>query len=171
MEMLQKRLTEAGASLQQVRGSAQLARALSRYADTSLVLEDHPWLRAAAAHLPENLPGEIYFIADSDYPKPESVDVLVTIGLGAVPETGSVLLSSRSPQAFLLSLRPRRHIIIVPAGQASLTMAEALAVTAGERSGLLTWITGPSRTADIEKVLVLGAQGVSELVIIVYQER
>ncbi len=39
-----------------------------------------------------------------------------------------------------------------------------------EPSGLVTWITGPSRTADIEKVLVLGAQGASELIVIVYQE-
>jgi L-lactate dehydrogenase complex protein LldG len=69
-----------------------------------------------------------------------------------------------------MSLCPCRHVVVVPADQAALTMAQALALTALETSGLVTWVTGPSRTADIEKVLVLGAQGASELTVIVYQE-
>jgi L-lactate utilization protein LutC len=51
-----------------------------------------------------------------------------------------------------------------------LTLTEALDLTAREPWGLVSWITGPSRTADIEKVLVLGAQGASELVVMVYGE-
>ena len=35
---------------------------------------------------------------------------------------------------------------------------------------MVSWLTGPSRTADIEKVLVLGAQGPINLEIILYQE-
>ena len=61
--------------------------------------------------------------------------------------------------AFRLSLCPRRHIVVIPADRAALTLAEALTLTAREPSGLVSWITGASRTADIEKVLVLGAQG------------
>jgi L-lactate utilization protein LutC len=34
----------------------------------------------------------------------------------------------------------------------------------------VSWLTGPSRTADIEKVLVLGAQGPLNLEIFLYQE-
>jgi L-lactate dehydrogenase complex protein LldG len=34
---------------------------------------------------------------------------------------------------------------------------------------MITMLTGPSRTADIEKVLVLGAQGPKELVLVLYQ--
>ena len=115
-------------------------------------------------------PPKVSFISETVFPAPDLDITAVTVGLGAVPETGSVLLGSRSPQAFRLSLCPRRHIIVIPADQAALTMAEALALTAREPSGLVSWITGPSRTADIEKVLVLGAQGASELIVIVYQE-
>jgi len=35
---------------------------------------------------------------------------------------------------------------------------------------MVSWLTGPSRSADIEKVLVLGAQGPGSVEIILYQE-
>ncbi len=170
LELLHQRLTEAGASLLKAQGPAQLAEILNLFADHPLFLEDHPWLRDAAAHFPKEFSYKTSFISETVVPTPDLNITAVTVGLGAVPETGSVLLGSHSPQAFRLSLCPRRHIIVIPTGQAALTMAEALAITVGEPSGLVSWITGPSRTADIEKVLVLGAQGASELIVIVYQE-
>jgi L-lactate dehydrogenase complex protein LldG len=170
IKLFHQRLTEAGAVFLQAQGPDQLAHALSRFVDSPLFLEDHLWLKAAAALLPDASSQNIFLVSDTVAPSPAADITAVTVGLGAVPETGSVLLGSRSPQAFRLSLCPRRHIVIIPADQAWLTMAEALMVTEQEPSGLVTWITGPSRTADIEKVLVLGAQGASELIVIVYQE-
>jgi L-lactate utilization protein LutC len=170
LELLHQRLTEASALLAMAQGPEQLAQAISQKAGATLVLEDHPWLRAAFSHFPDDPAQEIYFISDPSQGTPETIDTAVTIGLGAMPETGSVLLSGRSPQALRMSLCPCRHVVVVPADQAALTMAQALALTALETSGLVTWVTGPSRTADIEKVLVLGAQGASELTVIVYQE-
>jgi L-lactate utilization protein LutC len=170
LTLLRQRLTEAAAALLQAQGPIELARALAPFADYPLFLEEHPWLQAAAVHLPADFSPQISFISEIALPAPDLDITAVTIGLGAVPETGSVLLGSRSSQAFRLSLCPRRHIIIIPAHQAALTMAQALALTAAEPSGLVSWVTGPSRTADIEKILVLGAQGASELVVILYQE-
>jgi L-lactate utilization protein LutC len=169
LELLHQRLTEASALLAMAQGPEQLAQAISQKAGATLVLEDHPWLRAAFSHFPDDPAQEIYFISDPSQGTPD-IDTAVTIGLGAVLETGSVLFSGRSPEALRMSLCPYRHVVVVPADQAALTMAQALALTALETSGLVTWVTGPSRTADIEKVLVLGAQGASELTVIVYQE-
>jgi L-lactate dehydrogenase complex protein LldG len=199
LELLCQRLTEAGATLARARGPAQLALAIYRYAGDIVIMEDHSWLRACALHFPNDFAKEILFIKDYffnslsplgervrvrgelnttngiadlfDYSPPFGPDTAVTIGLGAIPETGSVLISSGSPQAFHLSLCLRRHIVVIPDNQASLTMAQALALTDREPSGLVTWLTGPSRTADIEKVLVLGAQGAAELMVILYQEK
>jgi L-lactate dehydrogenase complex protein LldG len=170
LQLLHQRLTEASASLAQAQGPLQLAQTISHNAGNTLALEDHPWLRAAVTHFPDDPPKEIIFLSDPGQLTRELLDTAVTIGLGAIPETGSVLLGGTSPQAFRLSLCPHRHIIVIPAHQASLTLAQALAITAREPSGLVSWITGPSRTADIEKVLVLGAQGASELTVILYQE-
>jgi hypothetical protein len=169
MSLLHQRLIEAGASLIQAHGPAELAAALTRFPDLPLFLEAHPWLRAAAALLPADFSAQVSFISATVFPTPDLAITAVTVGLGAVPETGSVLLGSRSPRAFRLSLCPRRQIVVIPAEQAALTLAEALSVTSAEPSGLVTWVTGPSRTADIEKVLVLGAQGASELIVIPYQ--
>jgi L-lactate dehydrogenase complex protein LldG len=170
IRLLHQRLTEAGATLIEANGPVQLAQTLRQYSDTVLFLEDHPWLQAAAALLPDAFSQKVFFVSDTVSPAPAADITAVTIGLGAVPETGSVLVGGSSPQAFRLSLCPRRHLVVIPADRAFLTLAEALAVTDQEPSGLVTWVTGPSRTADIEKVLVLGAQGASELIVIIYHE-
>ena len=49
-------------------------------------------------------------------------------------------------------------------------MAQALELTRQTPGGLATWLIGPTRTADIEKVLILGAQGPGELEVEVYEE-
>ena len=69
-----------------------------------------------------------------------------------------------------LPFRARRHLILVPLPQAKLTMAQALKLTRQTPGGLVTWITGPTRSADIEKVLILGAQGPGELEVVVYED-
>ncbi len=167
-ELLPQRLTEARAEFRQVRGPVELGQALCRGGGPDMILEDHPWLREAAAYFPEGPHRKIQFMsADSDL-RPADVDTVVTVGLGAVPETGSVLVGGAAP-AWRLSLSPRRHLIVIAAERTGLTMAAALALTAAEPSGLVSWLTGPSRTADIEKVLVLGAQGAAELAVISYQ--
>ena len=47
---------------------------------------------------------------------------------------------------------------------------QALELVRRQPSGMITMLTGVSRTADIEKVLVLGAQGPKELEFVLYQE-
>jgi L-lactate utilization protein LutC len=171
--LLFERLTEARADGHEVNGPDDLARVIAAHARDIVVLEDHPWLRAVAPHLIAR--GEINpcFLSELSGPQawtPE-IDTAVTIARGAIPEIGAILINGHSPLAFRLSLRPRCHIVLVAADRAGLALAEALEWTARESSNLVTWITGPSRTADIEKVLVLGAQGASELVVVLYSEQ
>ncbi|AEB10040.1 Lactate utilization protein B/C [Desulfobacca acetoxidans DSM 11109] len=171
-ELLRQRLEENRAELARVCGVAELAQVILSNTGNNLALEDHPWLRAAYEQLTSAQQVHVHFLSgfDIDPKAPLQVDTVVTVGLGAIPETGTVLVGSRVPEAFRLSLCPRRHYVIVPADKACLTMSEALALTGQEPSGLVSWLTGPSRTADIEKVLVLGAQGAGELIVIVYYE-
>jgi L-lactate dehydrogenase complex protein LldG len=163
--LLKTRLREVGGDLHRVRGSAALARLLARRAGEPLWLEDHPWLRQAAADLVK-LGSQFQFAAATWAPDANTV---VTVGMGAIPETGSVLVSGRGPGAWL-PFRARRHLILVPLSQAKLTMAQALELTRQTPGGLVTWLTGPTRTADIEKVLILGAQGPGELEVVIYEE-
>ncbi|MDP3181216.1 MAG: LUD domain-containing protein [Desulfobaccales bacterium] len=160
---LQTRLTEAAASLHEVRGPAALARLLAA-AGEPLWLEEHPWLRQAAPEL-EKLGVKPRFADAAEIPQAHTA---VTVALGAMPETGSVMMGAAGAAAARLPFRARRHIVLVPWDRADLTLSEALELTR-QSGALVTWLTGPSRTADIEKVLVLGAQAPGELDVVLYQ--
>lgn len=162
---------EAATALLAADNPRQLAQAICQQAGSPLVLADHPWLREASAYFPAEIMREMQFAGEMEPVPPSRVDTAVLVGLGAVPETGSVLISGDPPSAWRLSLCPRRLVVVIPAWQAALSLTEALELTARDPSGLVSWLTGPSRTADIEKVLVLGAQGATELAIIVYHPK
>ncbi len=161
--LLETRLTEAGATLHLVRGPTALARLLAEIATEPLWLEEHPWLnRAASALAKRGLPPHL-----GEHGPDFQADTAVIVGLGAIPETGTVLVGPPRPPA----LRARRLIVLVPGARAALTLPEALALTRAQPPGLVTWLTGPTRTADIEKILVLGAQGPGEMAAVIYQDR
>jgi len=80
----------------------------------------------------------------------------------AVAETGSLLLCSSPETPAALSLLPETHIAILPAGRIVAGMEEAWDLVRGEFRELpraVNFISGPSRTGDIEQTIVLGAHG------------
>ncbi len=88
-----------------------------------------------------------------------------------VARTGSVVLSSATAGGRRLSVLPPFHIAIATADQLVISLDEAMAGYQKrgefERSSYATIITGPSRTSDIEKILVLGAHGPKRLAVMV----
>jgi L-lactate dehydrogenase complex protein LldG len=151
--------------LQEIRGPEALARYLAGQAQGTLGLEEHPWLRQVAPDL-EKLGVETAFGVLSWAP---DADTVVTVALGAIPETGSVIMPGGAGPASWLPFRARRQVVLVPLDKADLSLSQALERADREETGLITWLTGPSRTADIEKVLVLGAQGPEQLEVVIYQ--
>ncbi len=87
----------------------------------------------------------------------------------AAAETGSVLVPSGQGPATDFALRATRQLVVIPRGRHDLSLAQALELVRCQPTGMVTMLTGPSRTADIEKVLVLGAQGPGELDLVLYQ--
>jgi L-lactate dehydrogenase complex protein LldG len=80
----------------------------------------------------------------------------------AIAETGTLLLlsSPRTPAA--ASLLPETHIALVRANRIVRTMEDAWALVRSEHGMLpraVNFVSGPSRTADIEQTLTLGAHG------------
>jgi len=88
-------------------------------------------------------------------------EVGITTALCAVAETGSVVLAAGSGKARLASLAPPIHIVLVRNIVA--TLDEALAALPDRTSVV---VTGTSRTADIEGVLVRGVHGPRELIVV-----
>lgn len=80
----------------------------------------------------------------------------------AVAETGTLLLLSSPDHPKKTALLPETHIAVVSAARMVRTMEDAFALLRAERGELprATWfVSGASRTADIEMTLVVGAHG------------
>ena len=80
-----------------------------------------------------------------------------------VARTGSILFSSRITSGRTLPVFPPNNIVIASTNQLVQDIADAFAAVRKKYNGsmpsMVNLATGPSRTADIEKTLVLGAHG------------
>jgi len=94
----------------------------------------------------------------------------------AFAETGTIVLASGPQTHASTHLLPETHIALVPASRIVRGMEDAFALLRAERGGgemmprALNMVSGPSRTADIELTLVLGAHGPYRVHIIVATE-
>lgn len=98
-------------------------------------------------------------------------DVGITSAQAAIAETGTLVLDSTHERHRLVSLVPPVHIAIVEASTIYATVGETLSMLQNgkELSPAITFITGPSRTADIELTLTIGVHGPQELYVIINQ--
>lgn len=98
-------------------------------------------------------------------------DVGITSAQWAIAETGTLVLESKDERHRLASLIPAMHIAIIYADRVRQTLPEVLQlISANGQEGLsrtVTFITGPSRTSDIELNLAIGVHGPGELYVIV----
>lgn len=80
----------------------------------------------------------------------------------AIAETGTLLLLSSATTPKLTALLPETHVCIVRRSRIVATMEDAFAMLRAERGTLpraTFLVSGPSRTADIEQTIVIGAHG------------
>jgi L-lactate dehydrogenase complex protein LldG len=80
----------------------------------------------------------------------------------AIAETGTLFMLSSPEHPKLNALLPETHICIVPKARIVRTMEEAFALMRkeiGEPPRAMFFASGPSRTADIEQTIVIGAHG------------
>ena len=96
-------------------------------------------------------------------------DVGISNAQAGIAETGTLVLDSDYERHRLVSLVPPVHIAIIKASAIVETLGEALALLRKDKeiSPAVTFITGPSRTADIELTLAIGVHGPQELYVIV----
>lgn len=100
----------------------------------------------------------------------EHCDAGITGCDALVAQTGSVLVSTPSAGGRALSVLPPHHVVIAQRNQMVPDLAAALEVARRRYTpkwpSFLSFITGPSRTGDIERILVLGAHGPKKLTIL-----
>lgn len=86
----------------------------------------------------------------------------ITGGFCAIAETGTLMLLSGAETYASAALLPETHIAVIPVSRIVPSMEDAFALAKKERGGLpraTNFISGPSRTGDIEQTIVLGAHG------------
>jgi L-lactate dehydrogenase complex protein LldG len=93
----------------------------------------------------------------------ERCDASVTECESLVAQTGSICITSRSSGGRALSVLPPEHVVIARRAQLVPDLTAAYEQLAKKyRAGypsFISFISGPSRTGDIERILVLGAHG------------
>ncbi|MCP3919756.1 MAG: lactate utilization protein [bacterium] len=98
-------------------------------------------------------------------------DLGVTGAQHGIAETGTLVLFSESERHRLTSLVPPIHVALVRSSTIVPTLGEALAEA--RRAGLpplVSFITGPSRTGDIELTIVVGVHGPKTLHVILIDD-
>lgn len=86
----------------------------------------------------------------------------VTGAFAAIAETGTLMVVSGPQTPANVSLLPETHIAIVPIERIVKHMEDAWDLARAELGELpraVNFISGPSRTGDIEQVIILGAHG------------
>ncbi|MFM9972702.1 MAG: lactate utilization protein C [Burkholderiales bacterium] len=86
----------------------------------------------------------------------------VTGAFAALAETGTLMVVSGPRTPATVSLLPETHVAVVPASRIVAHMEDAWTLARNELGFLpraVNFISGPSRTADIEQQMVLGAHG------------
>jgi L-lactate dehydrogenase complex protein LldG len=93
-----------------------------------------------------------------------------------IAETGTLMMVSGPQSPVTLNFLPDNHIVALRAGDIVGAYEDAWDKLRAQMDGAampraVNWITGPSRTADIEQTLVLGAHGPRKLHILLVKEQ
>lgn len=151
-------LEEAAAHLAQLAKEAGWKRVATHRHEQNLTL-------AEKLALPTLITDAGYAVAEL-----EQCDAAITGCDALVAQTGSVLVTTASAGGRALSVLPPHHVVIARRAQMVPDLATALHQAAARYASnwpsFLSFITGPSRTGDIERILVLGAHGPKRLTVL-----
>ncbi len=120
--------------------------------------------------LKQFLPGTI----NKEYDDLADSDAAVTSCEALVARTGSIIMSSASKSGRTASVYAPVHVCIARTSQLVYDVKDGLQLIkdkyAGRMPSLVTFATGPSRTADIEKTLVVGVHGPKEVYLFLIED-
>ena len=159
------------ASFTLVNGAEELAAELQKLRDAEnwqrVATHQSQFAQAQAAGL-----GLPVIVTDNGYDQHEleQCDVGISECDALIAQTGSVLVTSRSAGGRALSCLPPHHVVLARRDQLVADLPAAFALLkqkyGANYPSMISFITGPSRTGDIERILVLGAHGPKKLTVL-----
>ena len=98
-----------------------------------------------------------------------AADIGITSADYALADTGTLVMLASPREARLVSLLPPMHIAVVPQDRILTGLDELFSVLPrpADQTSSMVLITGPSRTADIEQILVRGVHGPGQICVVI----
>jgi L-lactate dehydrogenase complex protein LldG len=103
----------------------------------------------------------------------EGISMAITNAEFGIADTGTLVINSKDMDKRLATMIADVHVAFLPESKIAGTAADLipdLDLVLSASAGYLAFVTGPSRTADIERVLVVGVHGPLELHILVVKD-
>ncbi|WP_202526070.1 LutC/YkgG family protein [Sneathiella litorea] len=102
-------------------------------------------------------------------------EVSLTPAFAGIAETGTLCMASSAETPSTLNFLPENHVVVIKASQISGSLEDSWArlrqkYGAGNLPRTVNFISGPSRTADIEQTLIMGAHGPRRLHILIVDD-
>lgn len=146
-----------------------VAAVLTELGARTLAVTDSPLAQRIAARTGEL--GGAELVPDPSADQLFPCDAGITEAQWGIAETGTLVLASAHERNRLASLVPPVHVALLSASRIVGTIGDALAAArepvAGVPSHVITFITGPSRTSDIELTLAIGVHGPQVLLVVI----
>jgi len=176
-ESFEERLSLFAKNTAELKASLILVKDLTELgAQLRSLCEAEDWKRAATHH------GELATVAAQSLGLPvlltdggfdkhemEKCDVGISECDALVAQTGTVVVTSKTAGGRALSVLPPHHVVLARREQLVPDLPAAFALIKAKHGAnypsMISFITGPSRTGDIERILVLGAHGPKKLTI------
>src|SRR5690606_29512613 len=97
---------------------------------------------------------------DYDRDRFEDYQFGITRASGAIAESGTLILDDEKTSHRLAALSPWVHVAVVNRDDIHRTIPDAIAAFGDSPN--IVWCTGPSKTADVEGILIEGVHGPGE---------
>ena len=161
-----------GADVQVIENLEELVAYIDERIDGSLMMSSCPSL--LRADVPTKLKTAGLDLVDEDFRSRRAAAAAVLTGANfGIAATGTVVLESTDETVRITTTLPEKHFVLLDPRKILSTADEAVPLLNDFHQQLpqayLAYITGPSRTADIERVLTIGVHGPAELHILLLE--
>lgn len=132
----------------------------------NVIKEYYPKAQRIVSYISGSTLGTTSITKETEPHSLENIDLTIIKGEFGVAENGSVWVSENEFSVRVLPFITNDLVIVLSKNNLCLHMHEAYMKIADRKRGFGLFISGPSKTADIEQALVIGAQGALSLTVL-----
>jgi len=132
----------------------------------NFIKELYPKAQRIVSQIPGSNLGTISITKETDLHSLENIDLTIIEGELGVAENGSVWVSENQFPVRVLPFITNDLVLVLSKNDLCLHMHDAYDIIADRERSFGLFISGPSKTADIEQCLVIGAQGAMSLTVV-----